>query len=136
MQIRPRLACKIACFAVKNACNSQAKTLGIAGKNTRKINQKYLQSQAKIPAVAGNLLPHRGYIQLRTAGKLTCIPQVKLPSTFVIYYLLSRVFCVKCLPRRNRKIYLFLHANCVRGFCTYVASRVLSPTFAENATVF
>ena len=101
MQTRPRLACKNACFCKqKDMLFAGTKTV-IVGKIIRK-NQKLLLSQAKVPVFPENPLSRRKQIQLENAGELACILQLKLQATCVLYYLRSRVFCMRRLPRRRR----------------------------------
>ena len=48
-------------IAGKNTRQTQAKITANAGKNTRTIaGKKNLQFHAELPAIAGNLLSHRG----------------------------------------------------------------------------
>ena len=122
IQIRPRLACKI-------ACSCSQKYMQFAGKKTRIAGENIYQTQAKVTANASkNTCTNVGknarnrtknYLQLQaicyhTAGKFTFKLQVKLPATWVLYYVLSRVYCVRCLSHRSSYNYLFLQVNCMQ----------------------
>ena len=123
MQIFPRLACKIASCCRQKYMQFADKNAKITVKNTRQTQaKKYLQvqaktlqqSQAKMPAsVHKNTCNFRQSAVPQIASKLACILQVSLPATCVLYYVLSGVFCMRCLPCGSREIYLFLQLNCM-----------------------